>query len=239
MTSDKTQSAILEKAKELYVLDEFKQCLAYISENETALKQEADFFYGEIYSEADKSIHGIANNLKKAASYYLKATEQGHAEAAYKLAMMHYLGDLGKENIKKAVVFLEKSASANYDIAMFELANIYYDNSTLDTASNAIDLYKKLVELDDDLKVNSLLKLGRIYTKGLFGISKDYSLGIEYLQAAADEGNQNALFDLVYIYFYGDHVEQDLAQAEAYLDKIDPGHIMYDDVYEKVKGTSN
>ena len=234
MNSNLSQSYI-KHLKELVQNDQFKEALEYADINEDKLGSEGLYLKGEIYSSAERSLHGITRNMKKAQLFYKQASDLGNSDASYELGMMYYFGDLGKENINDSIFYLKKSVEQGNDLAMFELANLYYDNPKIESSCDAINLYSRLVESDSDFKSDSMQKLGRIFYKGIFdSIPQDSLKAVEYLEQASALGSANAKMDLAYLYFSGTLIKKDLTKALSYAESAGTEHILYDEVIEKI-----
>lgn len=227
-------SSYADNVKSFVEQDKLKEALEYIDENDKELGNLSNYYRGEIYSSAEKLIHGIARNIKQAEKYYKNASDSGNSDASYELGMMYYYGELGKVNIKKAVNALKKGISQGSELAMFELANIYYDNQGMEGSTKAIEYYTILTNSDNTFKSTSLLKLGRIYFKGLLGVSVDKDKGIHYLKNSCELDNKNALMDLAYIYYSGDFIKKNLDKALLYAKKSGSSHVLYDEIITKI-----
>lgn len=227
--SSKTDPVVLARAQELLRADEYKACLAFIDENESELGADADYLRAEIYSSAEKVLHGLGRKPRKALEYYKKAAAQGHADASYELGRMFARGDGTKEDLDAAVTHLRSAAAVGHDLAPWALANLLYENPARSDATDALALFEQL-SADETLGGSALLKLGRIYTRGLCRVAEDPVRAIEYLERSAKLGNTNALSDLAYAYFRGKGVERNLARAKEYIERVGKDHMLYDEI---------
>lgn len=97
---------------------------------EVQFKLECNYYYGA---------SGFDNNEDEAAKWFLKAAEQGHAEAQDNIGCFYMWGEVVPKDRVKAESWLLKSAAQGYGSAYFSLGSFYED----DNKDEAICWFKK------------------------------------------------------------------------------------------------
>jgi TPR repeat protein len=82
---------------------------------------DAQFKLGALY-EMGK---GVGKNLKKAAYWYQKATEQNNPHGQYLLALLYERGEGVKKSFKKAAYWYQKAADQGINEAQCELGKLF------------------------------------------------------------------------------------------------------------------
>jgi len=103
-----------------------------------------------------KSLPKVREAFAKAAEWYTKAAEQGHAAAQCVLGMMYFRGRCCfPQDTKKALEWLEKAAEQGYADAQYNLGNAYKDGEgvTKDTAK-AAEWFRRAAEQGSFLPVD-------------------------------------------------------------------------------------
>lgn len=104
---------------------------------------------------------GVERNFGTAAQYFMKAAEQGHAEAQYSLGLMNYVGQTGGQDFSNAAKWFQLAAESGHIQAQYNLGFLYYEGKgvqqDLKTAYGWIDRaaqqgYAKAVKARDALQ---------------------------------------------------------------------------------------
>ena len=124
------------------------------------------------------------NNYEEAFKYFIKAAENGDAEAQNRAAVRYSNGQGVNKNMEKARYWWEKSANQGYEKAQCNLANYYYNG--VDTGidyDKAVFWHKKLA--DKGYAWNKYV-LGNCYYYG-YGVAQNYDLAINLYEEAAGQ----------------------------------------------------
>ena len=130
---------------------------------ESAVDEVADPNGEQAYAEGLKyySGKGEDRNFGKAAQYFMKASERGHAEAQYSLGLMNYVGQTGGQDFTNAAKWFQLAAESGHVQAQYTLGFLYYEGKgvgqDLKTAYGWIDRaakqgYAKAVKARDALQ---------------------------------------------------------------------------------------
>ncbi|UUM29540.1 tetratricopeptide repeat protein [Vibrio japonicus] len=135
---------------------------------------------------------------KKAANYFLKAGEQGHAHSYYVLGVMLLTTS---DNDELAIEYYTKAAELDHDYATVYLANFYYVGDYVkQDKRKAFYWYKKLA--DRKHVVTAWAYLAQMYYDGE-GTIQDYKKAANYAHRAAIWKNERAQKILGDLYWYG------------------------------------
>ena len=148
------------------------------------------------------------------------AAEAGNEVAQYTLGMRLWLGDGMSRDVNKAVIWLSRSAGADYVFADTALGMIYDDGDGVaqDYAQAAFH-YRRAAEKKEPL---AAYRLGLLYTHGR-GVPQDYAEAARWYKAAAEQGWADAQNNLGYFYEFGAGVPEDLHAALAWYEKAAAG----------------
>ena len=172
---------------------------------------------GKIYYEGK----GCEKDAEKAYEYFMKAADCKNKNAYYALGKTCSDKTSTHYDIIRAEQYYLKAYEEYYDSETEEShAPSYLKNSMADLYANqeheiydinkAISLYKDCAENDND--TFSMFKLGSIYLNGN-GVYKDITLGLHYLNDAADCGNKFAKVTLADFYADATHNHYNIAKA--------------------------
>ena len=154
-----------------------------------------------------KSYH--SKDYSEAAKWFLKAAEQGDADAQYNLALMYENGEGVKKDYKEAVRWYTKAAEQGYASAQYMLGYMYCNGLGVKDYSEALKWYRKAAEQGDaDAQGN----LGWMYANGL-GVSRDYKEAVKWYRKSAEKGQAGAQGNLGWMYEYGLGVSRDYNEA--------------------------
>lgn len=173
-----------------------QQALSYISENGGA---EGLYLLGEAYA---------SSNMDEALKLYIKAANQGNAQAQYRLG--HYYSDeddygvaLDKEEAKRWYL---KAANQGCIDAMHNIGCLYHNDGYY---SEGIKWFRKAAEMGQS---NSQDFLGVLYYEGIV-VEKDYNEAIKWLTISAERGNDVSQNILGVMYRDGEGVISDPSKA--------------------------
>ncbi len=152
----------------------------------------AQFKLGSMYSEGS----AIDRNDAEAAKWYLKAAEQDHIEAQFILGMMYERGDGVPRDDDQSYKWIEKAARQGYARARVMLES--------DKWVNYLQARKPAEETPD-----SSAGSGPAVSKEQID---------KYLQKAGD-GDVDAQYNLGIIYYHGEGIPKDFAQAMIWFQK--------------------
>ncbi|KAF9343640.1 hypothetical protein BGX26_005417, partial [Mortierella sp. AD094] len=152
----------------------------------------------------------------KALHYFLKAANQGHASAQYRLWKMKTSSQLIKDNHSKFIDGYQKAADQGHADAQSYLGFMFEAGCGLaQDLRKAVELYQRAV---DQGHVFAQCSLGFMYENG-YGIPKDHFKAVELYQKAADRGCANAQSNLGEMYEDGYGVTVDYIKARAWYRK--------------------
>ena len=102
------------------------------------------------------------SNKEEGLKWYLKAAEQGHAEAQYDLGYCYYYGNGVKQSYKEAAKWLRKAAEQGHAEAQYNLGYCYYNGYGVERS------YEEAAEWSAE----------QGYEKAIVDISKQYDFNI-------------------------------------------------------------
>ncbi|KAI9339328.1 hypothetical protein BDR26DRAFT_862238 [Obelidium mucronatum] len=125
---------------------------------------------------------------KLAFEWYLKAAENGHAEAQTRSAVMYENGRGIPESVPKALHWYTQAADNGELEAQFNLAFLYEKRKGLLIPNfvKAKEYYKRAAEAGH---TGAKVRLGLIFEQGRPGVDKDEDLAIELFTEAAEKGD--------------------------------------------------
>lgn len=140
----------------------------------------------KIYLNPEDSLY----NQTKAASYFKAAADQGNQYAQYALGKIYLNPENPLYNQTKAVSYFEAAADQGNQSAQYALGKVYSDelSSSHYNMAKAISYFEKAASQGNAF---AQCRLGSIYLWGKGG-EKDIKLGKEWLNKAANQGNEYA-----------------------------------------------
>ncbi len=172
----------------------------------------AQFCVGWAYNHHGK---GAEYNRYKAAEWFRKAADQGHAKAQFELGIMYDLGDTygfggPKEDHVKAAEWFLKAAKQGYAEAQSYMGGMYLDGVGVEQDyAKAIELYRKAAEQGDLFALNDL---GMMYSSGK-GVKRNYKEAVQWYQKAALQSDRHAQYRLGELYKNGNGVPKNKNKA--------------------------
>lgn len=167
----------------------------------------AQFHLAECYAAA----WGVEKDLAMARHWMQAAAEQGHAEAAYRLAT-----DPGLAESASVVAWLQRAADLEHGDAQAALGRCYHcgDGVVRDLAQ-ACRYYRAAASNGSSA---GRYNLALCYRDGI-GFAPDAAQFIHYLKLAVTQGFARAQLLLGQLYAAGEHVSCDLSLARSYFEK--------------------
>ena len=148
------------------------------------------------------------------------AAEAGNEVAQYTLGMRFWLGDGVSRDVNKAMIWLSRSAAADYTYADTALGMIYDDgDGVARDYGQAAYHYRRAADKKEPL---AEYRLGLLYTHGR-GVQQDYAEAARWYKAAAEQGWADAQNNLGYFYEFGAGVPKDLQAAVGWYEKAAAG----------------
>jgi hypothetical protein len=150
----------------------------------------------------------------KAAEWYRKAAEQGHAEAQVRLGLLYKKGTGVQKDLAKALEWFEKAAAQGYIDAQYRVGEMYYFGEHKNVAK-ALEWWQLAAEKGNAAAQNVL---GVLYGTGE-GVKKDVVKAVDLFQKAAVQGFDQAQFNLGVAYRDGTGVSRDDVKAFEWFQK--------------------
>ena len=142
----------------------------------------------------------------KALEYYRKAADMGHVAALTGLGQLYQEGNGVEKNLGKALEYYRSAADKGSAVSMFYLGFMYFSG---DGVEKNIEESKKWL-----LKAGEAgLSYGFSNLGGLYNMSEDYSIAMEYFRKAADMGNGEAMCQIGLLYYSGKGVAKNIDTA--------------------------
>lgn len=176
----------------------------------------AAYILGKLYSQ-DKL---IPSDKKTADAWYRQAYE-GFIQIAendsietdntilYNLGIINYEGLGTEKDIDKALSYLLKAAQNDYEFAEYKLGKIYLDGKEVKKNAEYASLWLKKAATKGNPSAQYLLGKALIEEASIQNIP----MGIEYLNASAEQGNDFSQYQLGKVYYSRDYGVQDIYQA--------------------------
>jgi len=153
---------------------------------------------------------GVPVDFQQAMSWWIKASEQGHADAQYWAARCYLLGKGVPKDNNKAIVYLEKSSAQGHAYAQNLLGKIFF------TGISVPKNYKKALPLLTMAAENDMAaaqtSLGWVFRNGL-GTTKNIETSMTWFRRAAENEEPEALHMMGLFYLYGNELPQDHLKA--------------------------
>ena len=148
---------------------------------------DAQFSVGKTYLDgSDDSQLPVSERLSKAARWFRRAAERGHAPSQYRLATLYELGHGAPKSYADAMSWYEQAANNGHIKAMHNLA-VLSVNGNVRTA-NYLTAAKWFTEAAGHGLRDSQYNLGVLYERGL-GVPKDPAMAYVWFSLAANQGD--------------------------------------------------
>jgi len=202
-----TKTNISVSDLEKFLLLNFKDGVNYIYELKSLVKENNAYACFELgYMEYKGEITGIPR-YNTAYKYFLIASEQNHPRASLLIADMflkNKIGNSSKEDIEKAISYLNKAVSLGSVAALNKLGLFYLKSDK----KNAIEYFKKAISYDYVYAYNNL---GKIYED-----EKNYEKAFNYYIKSAEKEESWACNKLGEFYRLGLYVDKNYEKAFYY-----------------------
>ena len=209
----------------------------HAKDNILELASEGDAFAQTNAAWGYENGYGTTADDYEAVEWYLKAAEQGLAEAQYKLGDMYYdmyYGDDVEQSYEKAVEWYLKAAEQGLAEAQYKLGDMYfYGRGVEQSDEEAAEWVLKAAEQG---LAEAQCKLGDMYYYGCWDmyyydmfyygdvVEQSYEKAAEWYLKAAEQGLARAQCKLGFMYETGRGVEQSYEKAaEWYLKAAEQG----------------
>ncbi|NTV66802.1 MAG: toll/interleukin-1 receptor domain-containing protein [Chlorobaculum sp.] len=163
---------------------------------------------GNTYAEGVKLYD--AGKYDEAYPLFLKAAEQGDANAQCYIGVMYDNGYGVAQNYVEAEKWYRKSAEQGNSAAQFNLG-LMYDNGkgVAQNYEEAVKWYRKSA---DQGNADGQANLGFMYEKGL-GLAQNYEEAVKWYRKSAEQGNADGQANLGWMYEFGKGVAQSNEEA--------------------------
>jgi localization factor PodJL len=148
---------------------------------------DAQFSVGKTYLDgSDDSQLPVSERLSKAARWFRRAAERGHAPSQYRLATLYELGHGAPKSYADAMNWYEQAANKGHIKAMHNLA-VLSVNGNVRTA-NYLTAAKWFAEAAGHGLRDSQYNLGVLHERGL-GVPRDLAMAYVWFSLAANQGD--------------------------------------------------
>ncbi len=168
----------------------------------------------------------VPQDKAQAREWFRKAAEQGLDEAQYHLGIIHFEGDGVPQDLHEAARWLEKAAHQGHKEAWQllyhgdeKLQAAHKDNRKAEYAEQERANREKLIRQAQAGDAEKQYELAESHALGLHGLSPDISQIIFWLRKAGEQNHLQAQTWLARIYYDGEKVPQDKAEAAVWLRK--------------------
>ena len=156
---------------------------------------------------------GIAQNKREAFKWFLKAAEQGNAEAQYFVGNCYSNGDGITENKKEAAKWYRKAAEQGDTKSQYLLGTMYFFGRGIVT--DKYEGFKWIMKAAEQGFVNAQGMVGYCYEYGA-GVSMNLNQAFSWYKKAADQGHLISITSLGSLYENGVVVPRDEGKAFSY-----------------------
>ena len=168
----------------------------------------------------------VPQDKAQAREWFRKAAEQGLDEAQYHLGIIHFEGDGVPQDLHEAARWLEKAAHQGHKEAWQllyhgdeKLQAAHKDNRKAEYAEQERANREKLIRQAQAGDAEKQYELAESHALSLHGLSPDISQIIFWLRKAGEQNHLQAQTWLARIYYDGEKVPQDKAEAAVWLRK--------------------
>jgi TPR repeat protein/serine/threonine protein kinase len=157
---------------------------------------------------------GVSVDYQKAKDCYERAASGGLAKAKYNMGELYFNGYGVDKNYFEAVRWYQQGAEDGDISAQYKLGSAYYNgNGVSRDYSKAESWYRKAADQGHSESQNSM---GILYYRGFIGNGVDYGTARFWYEKAAKQDNMYALYNLGYMFEYGEGVLKDWPRAVDY-----------------------
>ena len=215
--------SLLKSAQQGDAEAQFKIGTCYMSGHSSPMnKQDAlewfdNYCSQETTSAANESDRkGVLQDKSEAVLWFLKAAEQGNADAQVLLGEIYFEGFGVSENKKEGIKWVRKAVEKGDSDAMLILGECYLDGEGVPEDKNeGIEWIRKSVDKNNSY---AMWTLGGCYLFG-DGVPKDKKEGIKLIRAAVEMDNACAMWTLGECYLTGNGVPEDKEEGLLWIRK--------------------
>lgn len=215
---------VYQKGYALYWKSKYKEAIKYLQLAADLENVEANDLLGDCYYWG----RGVEVDYPTSYEYYLFAAENGHARDQYDVGYALQYGKGIAKNITEAVYWYKQSAEQGCKYGQFWLAQCYWHGTGVE--ENREIAAKYYLQAYENGYHDAGYKLVECYNDGI-GINKNTIKDfLEKWIILDEENNDDFLFTLGEMYFYGNLVEKDYAKAVKCFEKAKDGceyHMYY------------
>ena len=151
-----------------------------------------------------------SNDYSQAAKWFLKAAEQGDAQAQTKLGVMYFKGKGVPQNYNEAAKWYTKAAEQGDAKAQSSLGSMYVQG--IGVPQNDYEAFKWYTKAAEQGLANAQDAVGFMYYKGIGVPQNDYE-AVRWYTKAAEQGFAGAQHNLAVMYESGRGVNHDYNEA--------------------------
>lgn len=180
---------------------------------------------------------GLEKNANEAEKWYLKAAEQGHAEAQYELGWWYYVGPGVPKDNEKAEYWLRKSAAQGYAGAYFPLGLFYEDTNKQEAIywfKKRMDYYYQKYGEEDENTLEELRELGVHYHPGDNSSSSTVSSSSSSSRTSSSSSTTSSSSNkgLLYSGTYTQSPQGYCQETGQYTESMGPGFVLSVEIYD-------
>ena len=149
-------------------------------------------------------------NIEETLTNYEKAAQKNSPEAAYKLGLLYYKGEVIDKDYSKAFFYFENSAGRNFPESISYLGLCYkYGYGVEIDYSKMVKFYNLAIDLGS---ISAPNRLGLCYLYGV-GVIEEKKQAFKLIKQAVDKGYAPAYLNLAEIYHHGEGVPHNEDEA--------------------------
>ena len=153
---------------------------------------------------------GVRQDYAQSARWFLRAAEQGHADAQYHLGFMYYFGQGVAHDYAEAGKWFRRAAEQDYADAQFMLGTMHLLGRGI--AEDYAEAGKWVRRAPIQGHVHAQYILGTMHHSGS-GVAHDYAEAGKWFRRAAEQDYADAQYKLGVMYYLGRGIPQDYAEA--------------------------
>lgn len=188
--------------------------------------------FSQTYTQANQAYD--AGEVHLAYRLWQSIAEQGNAEAAFKLGMLHDRGDGVAHDASMAAQWYQRAAMAGHAYAQHNLGVAYANGDGVEAnIGTAISWWQRAAEQGN---VDSQYNLGIVYAMGTHGIKQNTETAEQWWRKAAQSGDPMAQYNLGALYANGTNGKRNVCEAVLWLEKsAQSGIIQAKDIMDVIK----
>jgi uncharacterized protein len=166
----------------------------------------------------EKALNAYKQGEKEeAVKFYKKACDNGNTEGCGKLVTMYGKGDGVRQDLNKALYYMEGMCNDGHSKACHKLGSFYKSGKKVPhNNKQAIKFYKKAC---DNGFASGCISEAIVYQEGGYGVKRDIKRAFRLLDKECNKGNMFVCQYTGLIYFEGKEVRQNLKVAKEFFGK--------------------